>query len=180
MFINHKLKIWASFLIIAAATTSTGYAEGVVVVPLGGTDYEVVPPIELIGPGKNTINLSETGIIQPSQNVAFIIKINGPLPPNTLSGGPDADTPFVGQIVMWAGTYPPKGWAFADGQVVPTSSFPQLFSVLGNNYGNVGPGLFKLPDLRGRVPIHFGNGPGLSNRIIGVQHGAETIGNSGL
>ncbi len=54
-----------------------------------------------------------------------------------------------------------------------------LFGVLGNNYGDVSEGLFKLPDLRGRVPVHFGRGPGLTNRIIGDSGGYEAVHNLG-
>ena len=176
MYTKNPLQILAMLLLVVTAIPS--YAEKVVVVPLfGGTDYTVAPPLELRGPQQNVIGLAETEISQPSQNIAFIIKLNGSVPRRSFEIGTDVVTPFVGQIVMWGGTYPPKGWAFADGQQVAVSSFPNLFSVLSFNYGGNGTTLFKLPDLRGRVPVHYGFGPGLTNRVIGVKFGSETIGN---
>ncbi len=82
--------------------------------------------------------------------------------------------PFIGQIVMFAGNFAPRSWAFCDGQLLPISSNTALFSILGTTYGGDGRTTFGLPDLRGRVPMHPGNGPGLSSRRLGQQLGAET------
>jgi len=82
--------------------------------------------------------------------------------------------PFVGEIRMFAGNFAPRGWAFCDGQLLAVSSNDALFSLLGTIYGGDGRTTFGLPDLRGRLPIHSGNGPGLSNRRLGAKSGAET------
>ena len=82
--------------------------------------------------------------------------------------------PFVGEIRMFAGNFAPKGWAFCDGQLLAVSSNDALFSLLGTIYGGDGRTTFGLPDLRGRIPIHAGSGPGLSPRRLGTKSGAET------
>ena len=82
--------------------------------------------------------------------------------------------PFIGQIMLFAGNFAVRGWALCDGQLLPINSNQALFSILGTTYGGDGETTFGLPDLRGRVPIHMGNGPGLSNRTLGSKSGAET------
>ena len=81
--------------------------------------------------------------------------------------------PFVGEIRMFAGNFAPSGWAFCDGQLLAVSGNDSLFALLGTFYGGDGRTTFGLPDLRGRVPLHFGQGPGLSNRTLGTKSGAE-------
>jgi microcystin-dependent protein len=81
--------------------------------------------------------------------------------------------PFVGEIRMFAGNFAPRGWAFCDGQLLAVSQNDALFSLLGTIYGGDGRTTFGLPDLRGRVPIHTGQGPGLSNRRLGQKTGSE-------
>src|SRR3982751_5437832 len=66
--------------------------------------------------------------------------------------------PYVGEIRMFAGTYPPAGWMFCEGQSLPISENETLFQLIGTTYGGDGQSTFALPDLRGRVPIHQGNG----------------------
>jgi len=83
--------------------------------------------------------------------------------------------PFIGEIRMFAGNFAPVGWALCDGQLLPISGNEALFSLLGTTYGGDGQATFGLPDLRGRIPVHMGTGPGLSNRILGERSGAETI-----
>ncbi|MCP4306838.1 MAG: phage tail protein [bacterium] len=82
--------------------------------------------------------------------------------------------PFVGEIRMFAGSFAPPGWAFCDGQLLAVSQNDALFSLFGTIYGGDGRTTFGLPDLRGRVPIHAGSGPGLSPRQLGSSAGAET------
>lgn len=89
-----------------------------------------------------------------------------------LQGGSD---PFVGQITMFAGTFAPSGWALCDGALLPIPSNDALFSLIGIIYGGDGFTTFALPDLRGRVPIHYGSGPGLTPRNIGAKGGVETV-----
>lgn len=82
--------------------------------------------------------------------------------------------PFVGEIRMFAGNFAPRGWAFCDGQLLAVSQNDALFSLYGTIYGGDGRTTFGLPDLRGRIPLHQGAGPGLSQRRIGSKSGAET------
>lgn len=81
--------------------------------------------------------------------------------------------PFVGEIRMFAGNFAPRSWAFCDGQLVAVSQNDALFSLLGTIYGGDGRTTFALPDLRGRIPIHAGTGPGLSPRRLGSKGGVE-------
>ncbi len=82
--------------------------------------------------------------------------------------------PFIGQIMAFGGNFAPRGWALCDGQLLPISSNSALFSILGTTYGGDGRTTFGLPDLRGRVAMHAGNGPGLSDRRLGAKGGSET------
>ena len=82
--------------------------------------------------------------------------------------------PFIGEIKLFAGNFAPRGWALCDGQLLPISSNSALFSILGTTYGGDGRTTFALPELRGRVPVHPGTGPGLSNYRLGQKSGAET------
>jgi microcystin-dependent protein len=66
--------------------------------------------------------------------------------------------PYVGEIRMFAGNFGPAGWMFCEGQLLPISEYETLFNLIGTTYGGDGQSTFALPDLRGRVPIHFGNG----------------------
>jgi microcystin-dependent protein len=81
--------------------------------------------------------------------------------------------PFIGEIRMFAGTFAPVGWALCDGQLLSISQNEALFSLLGTAYGGDGRTTYGLPDLRGRVPIHMGPGPGLTPRTIGAKAGLE-------
>ncbi len=83
--------------------------------------------------------------------------------------------PFVGEIRMFAGNFAPRGWAYCDGQLLAVSQNDALFSLFGTNYGGDGRTTFGLPDMRGRIPIHAGSGPGLSSRRLGEKSGAETV-----
>lgn len=83
--------------------------------------------------------------------------------------------PFVGEIRMFAGNFAPRGWAFCDGQLLPIAQNDALFALVGTTYGGDGRTTFGLPDLRGRVPIHAGQGPGLSQRRLGSNGGAEQV-----
>jgi len=82
--------------------------------------------------------------------------------------------PFIGQIVMFGGNFAPRSWALCDGQLLPISSNTALFSILGTTYGRDGRTTFGLPDLRSRVAIHPGQGPGLSRYRLGEKGGVET------
>jgi microcystin-dependent protein len=81
--------------------------------------------------------------------------------------------PFVGEIRMFAGNFAPRGYAFCDGQLLAVSQNDALFSLFGTIYGGDGRTTFGLPDLRGRIPIHMGSGPGLTPRNLGSKTGTE-------
>lgn len=66
--------------------------------------------------------------------------------------------PYVGEIRMFAGNFAPAGWMFCEGQLLPISENETLFNLIGTTYGGDGQSTFALPDLRGRLPLHFGNG----------------------
>ena len=83
--------------------------------------------------------------------------------------------PFIGQIMMVGFNYAPQGWALCNGQLLSIAQNTALFSLLGTFYGGNGTTTFGLPDLRGRMPIHQGQGPGLSNHPIGQASGQETV-----
>jgi microcystin-dependent protein len=76
---------------------------------------------------------------------------------------------------MFAGNFPPRGWAYCDGQLLAVSANDALFSLLGTIYGGDGRTTFGLPDLRGRLPVHAGSGPGLTPRRLGAKAGAEDV-----
>ena len=78
--------------------------------------------------------------------------------------------PYVGEIRLFAGIFAPAGWAFCDGQILPISENETLFQLIGTTYGGDGQTTFALPDLRGRVPIHQGNGV-----ILAEQGGVEKV-----
>ena len=83
--------------------------------------------------------------------------------------------PFVGEIIMFGGNFAPRGYALCDGQLLAISQNQSLFVLLGTTYGGDGRTTFGLPDLRGRVPLHQGDGPGLTNQTIGSRAGVEGV-----
>jgi microcystin-dependent protein len=83
--------------------------------------------------------------------------------------------PYVGEIRMFAGNFPPVGWMFCDGQVLPIDHYEVLFDLIGTTYGGDGQTTFALPDLRGRVPLHWGQSPGTSSYVLGQSGGAESV-----
>src|SRR5262245_37994272 len=78
--------------------------------------------------------------------------------------------PYVGEIRMFAGNFAPAGWMFCEGQLLPISEYETLFNLIGTTYGGDGQSTFALPDVRGRIPIHMGNG-----FILAETGGAEEI-----
>ena len=82
--------------------------------------------------------------------------------------------PYIAAIVLFAGNFAPRGWAFCAGQIMPIAQNTALFSLLGTTFGGDGQVTFALPDLRGRVPVGTGQGPGLSNIDLGQEAGTET------
>ena len=82
--------------------------------------------------------------------------------------------PFIAEIILFAGTFPPRGYAFCEGQLLQIAQNTALFSLIGTTYGGDGRTTFALPDLRSRAPMHWGNGPGLGSYAIGERVGTET------
>ena len=83
--------------------------------------------------------------------------------------------PFVAEIRIFPFNFPPKGWAFCDGQLLPLSQNTALFSLLGTTYGGDGKSNFALPNMQGNAPMHPGQGPGLSLHDLGETGGSETV-----
>lgn len=84
--------------------------------------------------------------------------------------------PYVGEIRMFGGSFAPAGWAFCNGQLMPISENDTLFNLIGTTYGGDGEETFGLPDLQGRIPVHAGQGPGISqNYALGEKAGAESV-----
>lgn len=81
--------------------------------------------------------------------------------------------PFIGQIILFSGNFAPRSWALCEGQLLSISQHTALFSLLGTTYGGDGRTTFALPDLRGRVAISHGTGPGLTPRRLGSRGGSE-------
>ena len=84
--------------------------------------------------------------------------------------------PYVGEIRMFGGSFAPAGWAFCDGQTIQISENDTLFNLIGTTYGGDGQETFQLPNLCGRVPVHMGQGPSISqNYQIGESAGVESV-----
>ena len=85
-------------------------------------------------------------------------------------------SPYVGEIRMFGGSFAPAGWALCQGQSMPISQNETLFNLIGTTYGGDGQNTFNLPDLSGRVPVHMGQGPGISQTYVeGETGGVETV-----
>lgn len=83
--------------------------------------------------------------------------------------------PFVAEIRIFPFNFPPKGWAFCNGQILPISQNTALFSLLGTTYGGDGKSNFALPNMEGNAPMHPGQGPGLSLHDLGETGGSQTV-----
>jgi len=81
--------------------------------------------------------------------------------------------PFIGEIMIFSGNFAPVGWMMCQGQTLPITSYQALFAIIGTFYGGNGTTNFQLPDLRGRVPVGFGQGAGLSSYNLGQVGGVE-------
>ncbi|MBB5737668.1 microcystin-dependent protein [Xanthomonas arboricola] len=89
-------------------------------------------------------------------------------------------TPFIGEIRLFGFGRTPQGWQACDGTLLSISEYETLFVLIGTTYGGDGQNTFAVPDLRGRVPLHQGQGPGLSNYVIAQRAGTETVALTGL
>ena len=84
-------------------------------------------------------------------------------------------SPFVGEIRMFAGNFAPVGWRFCDGSLISIAENEALFALIGTTYGGDGQMNFAVPDLRSRLPMHQGTGPGLPTVLLGQTGGAESV-----
>ena len=112
--------------------------------------------------------LAGTAVLGLLANVFTAKELKGNGPPVMT-----AADPFIGGMSMIGFNFAPRSWAFCDGQLLAISSNSALFSLLGTSYGGDGRTTFGLPDLRGRVAIHPGTGPGLTTRYWGQRSGTE-------
>lgn len=120
------------------------------------------------GSGDNVIYTPPANTnMQPYLTINCSIALQGTFPSR------NSTNPYVGEISLYGFNFPPRGWALCNGQLLAVSQNSALFSLLGTTYGGDGRTTFGLPDLRGRAPIHFGQGPGLDDRRIGSKGGAE-------
>ncbi len=108
--------------------------------------------------------------LQPYSTLNYAIALQGTFPSRNLS-----IAPLLGAVMPFAGNFAPRGWALADGQLLSIAQNTALFSILGTTYGGDGRTTFALPDLRGRVPVGAGTGPGLPPVSLGQQLGSETL-----
>ena len=83
--------------------------------------------------------------------------------------------PFIGTILLFAFNRAPSGWQLCDGTLLQIAEYSTLFNLIGTTYGGNGTTNFAVPDLRGRAPVHMGQGHGLSNYLIGQSGGVETV-----
>ena len=83
--------------------------------------------------------------------------------------------PYIGEIRMFAGNFAPRGWAFCNGQLLAISQNDALYALIGTTYGGDGVNTFGVPDMRGRLPLGMGQGPGLSTYVIGQMAGTESV-----
>lgn len=83
--------------------------------------------------------------------------------------------PFTGEVKMFAGSFAPRGWRYCDGQLLAISQYQALYALIGTTYGGDGRSTFGIPDMRGRVPVHQGQGLSLTKRILGERAGVEKV-----
>lgn len=83
--------------------------------------------------------------------------------------------PFIAEIRIFAGNFAPRSWALCNGQLLPISQNTALFSLIGTTYGGDGRSTTALPNLKGRIPMHPGRGPGLTSRRLGQRGGVEMV-----
>lgn len=84
-------------------------------------------------------------------------------------------TPFLGEIRAFGFTFAPTGWAFCDGQLLSIAQYSALFAIIGTYFGGNGQTTFQLPNLQGRIPMHWGNGAGLSSYVLGETEGTPSV-----
>jgi MYXO-CTERM domain-containing protein len=151
-----------------------GEAGGNEVVTLGLANLP--PHSHALTPSSETTGATGAGepasTMQPYLGLNYLIATQGVFP--SREGGAPSET-LVGEIRLFAGNFAPGGFEFADGRLLPINQNQALFSILGTTYGGDGRTTFALPDLRGQLALHFGEGPGMSNIDLGQRLGSETM-----
>ena len=109
--------------------------------------------------------------VQPSLAINYVIRTVGLYPSDGGAGGVGC----LGEVSMFAGNFAPGGYQFCRGQLMPISQYEALYSLIGTTYGGDGISNFAMPDLRGRVAVGTGTGPGLSPRLLGQTGGAQSV-----
>jgi microcystin-dependent protein len=104
--------------------------------------------------------------------IGFVICVSIAVGPDEVLAGDEA---YYGEISWFAGNYAPQNWAFCDGQLLRIADYTPLFALISTYYGGDGVNTFALPDMRGRVPMHKGTGPGLTPRYLGDKGGYENV-----
>ena len=87
----------------------------------------------------------------------------------------DYEDPYIGSVDLWAGNFAPRGWSFCAGQLLAIAQWDVVFALIGTFYGGDGVQTFKLPDLRGRIPVGVGRSPGTSDYSLGEMAGTESM-----
>lgn len=121
-----------------------------------------------------SLTLGFTGNNQPFSNMEPVLAINYSIALYGIFPSRNSAEPYIGEIQLFGFNFPPRDFAFCNGAIYSISQNTALFSLLGTTYGGNGQTTFAVPDLRGRIPISSGQGPGLSNYSLGQQSGSET------
>lgn len=178
------------FLVANPAFAQNAEPVKVVVIPLLGDEaptampgvtYTAQAPIVIstpdpMNPNEQLISFSaplthrQESNMQPFLSMYYIFALQGSFPSRSF-----AVDPYLASVDIFAGNFAPRGWAFCEGQLLPISQYSAVFSLVGTTYGGDGRTTFGLPDLRGRVAIGTGNGPGLTSRPLGQKAGGEFI-----
>lgn len=145
-----------TYVVLVVAGASVGFGN-VTIGPIGpaGAEGPQGPPGL---PIPNVVRLGDS--TEDILGINYVIALTGLFPPRNVEDVPQV-SPFsvgpeqyIGSIGLFAGTFPPRGWEFCDGQLLPISGNESLFAIIGTLYGGDGRTNFALPDLRGRVPVH--------------------------
>lgn len=115
-----------------------------------------------------------SSILKAGKSALFILTAALVLSLGTGKPAKAQSEPLLGQLMLFGGNFCPRNWAAANGALLPISQNTALFSLFGTIYGGDGRTTFALPDLRGRAPVHYGQGPGLSDHRQGAPYGHET------
>ncbi|HNY02762.1 MAG TPA: tail fiber protein [Bacteroidales bacterium] len=159
-FYYYNGSVWKAEVDLVASDTNPGTGT---LMTFDGTNWvSKFPAVGIAGSGQ------PFSIMQPYLTMNYCIALQGIFPSQ------NSTQPYLGEVDLFAFSFAPYGWAQCNGQLLPINQNQALFALLGINYGGNGQTTFALPDLRGRIPINQGTGPGLSTHSIGQAGGTET------